>query len=137
MTEGWYFDDYLVLLSLAERSRAAENYRLAEYLPDSELLGLRNWDDFILRSHSGEVFCAPTVPLCGKYSSPYSLPESRELTPDSRIAGKIKWYVKPLIFGGSATEPANTAWVSHEQHAQLVVWWNEQYQSLASASSAA
>ena len=47
------------------------------------------------------------------------------LKPDSRFAGKIKWYVKPIAFGGDPDIETNLTWVDHEQHSQLVRWWND------------
>ena len=60
--EGWFGDDYLILFSPAEIAVASESYALTEWLPGFELLGLRNWDDFIVRDSSGQVFVVPTVP---------------------------------------------------------------------------
>lgn len=51
------------------------------------------------------------------------------LEPDSRFKGKIKWYTTPIAFGGDAKLGENMTWVSHEEHAQLVRWWNNQYRS--------
>jgi hypothetical protein len=53
---------------------------------------------------------------------------------DDRFAGKIKWYVTPLVFGGDPKIGDNLVWVSHEEHAQLVRWWNEQYRALKGAT---
>jgi hypothetical protein len=40
------------------------------------------------------------------------------------------WMHRPqpnLVFGGNLEDTANLTWVTHEQHAQLVVWWNKEY----------
>ena len=52
------------------------------------------------------------------------------LTPDPRFAGRIKWYVQPVAFGGDPTHEANILWVGHEQHGELVRWWNDLYLTL-------
>jgi hypothetical protein len=52
------------------------------------------------------------------------------LQPDGRFAGKIKWYLKPIAFGGNASVGENLVWVSHDEHAQLVKWWNDKYRSM-------
>ena len=38
--------------------------------------------------------------------------------------GKIKWYVKALVFGGDPQSALNVIWVTHDQHAELVKYWN-------------
>jgi hypothetical protein len=131
MREGWHDDDYLVLLSDQESSDASRGYGIQGYLPGYQILGLRSWDDFIVRDASGGVFTVPTVPIDPQYLAAWTLPpDSALLKPKWRFTGQIKWYTKPLIFGGDAGDPANTLWVSREQHMQLVAWWNLQYREV-------
>jgi hypothetical protein len=80
---------------------------------------------------SGQTYSVPTVPLDTKHLSSFSLPDGETtLRPDGRFTGKVKWYVKPIVFGGDASFVENVALVSHEEHAQLVKWWNDLYRSL-------
>jgi len=131
MREGWHDEDYLVLLSDQESSNASRGYGIPGYLPGYQILGIRSWDDFIVRGASGGVFTVPTVPMDPQYLAAWTLPrDSALLKPDLRFTGRIKWYTKPLVFGGDARDPANTLWVSHEQHMQLVTWWNLQYREM-------
>jgi hypothetical protein len=130
MVEGWYNDKYLVILSQNERGAATGQYKFEQFLPGYSLVGLRGWDDLIVRDQAGATFTLPAVPLEPSYLEPFNVPETQSLKADARLSGKVKWYLKPLIFGGSAQDNANLAWVTHEQHASLVVWWNEQYKSL-------
>jgi hypothetical protein len=47
--------------------------------------------------------------LDAEYLSPFQFPsEQVTLEPDPRFAGKIKWYVQPLVFGGDAEAAENT-----------------------------
>lgn len=135
MIEGWHNGEYLVILSQGESAEAAGRYKFEQFLPGFSLVGLRGWDDFIVRNQAGIAFTLPAVPLEASSAEPFSLPESLVLDPDARFAGKVKWYLKPLVFGGSAQDNANLAWVTHEQHAALVTWWNEQYKSLKAHSA--
>jgi hypothetical protein len=135
MKVGWSGNDYLILFSGAEIAAATERYALASELPGYQVAGLRGWDDFILRDARGTTYCAPTVPLSQEYLSPFALPQEPTLSPDSRFIGKIKWYVKPVVFGGDAKSEENLIWVNHEQHGQLVRWWNEQYRSIKRGTS--
>src|ERR1700722_12808450 len=131
MREGGHDEDYLVLLSDSECSDASRGYGIERYLRGYQILGLRSWDDFIVRDESRGIFTVPTVPLAPQYLAAWTLPrDSALLKPDSRFTGQIKWYTKPLVFGGDASDPNNTLWVSHEQHVQLVIWWNSKYREV-------
>jgi len=127
MREGWLNDDYLILFSEAELENVSQRYGFAQSLPDLTVIGIRGWDDFIVRDRCGDIYTIPTVPLDQRYLQAYTLPEASALEPDGRFQGKIKWYITALIFGGNANDSKNLTWVSHVQHAELVVWWNKQY----------
>ncbi|HKF23712.1 MAG TPA: hypothetical protein VKE93_19205 [Candidatus Angelobacter sp.] len=130
MKEGWHGKEYLILFAESEVANASERYAISECIPGCQVLGFRGWDDFIVRDSLGNVHSVPTVPLDTKYLSPLSLPSELDLAPDPRFGGKIKWYVKPLVFGGDANHADNLIWVSHDEHAQLVRWWNDLYRSV-------
>jgi hypothetical protein len=134
MHEGWHGEDYLVLLSDQESADASRGYGIQEYLPGYKIIGLRNWDDFIVRDASGGVFTVPTVPMDRQYLAAWILPATDQLAPDARFTDRIKWYTKPLVFGGNASEATNTVWVSPEQHMQLVTWWNALYRDVGEGS---
>jgi hypothetical protein len=125
MREGWLDEDYLVLFSYQESLDASQGYGIQGHLPGYQILGLRGWDDFIVRDATGCVYTVPSVPMLSRYLSIWTLPpDSAMLEPDSRFAGKIKWYTKPIAFGGDPSDPNNTSLISHQQHRQLVSWWN-------------
>ena len=128
MIEGWYGGDHLILFnevgSNAARLMAQIGYKV---------IGLRGSDDFLLQDSSGATYCAPTVPAVAENVSAYGLPSAgATLSPDDRFQGKIKWYVKPIVFGGDPESQENIIWISHDQHAQLVKYWNGLYRSLKS-----
>ena len=131
MKEGWLGDEYLILFEGSEIDAAADRYALALALPGFDLIGLRGWDDFIVRDQDGDVFSVPTVPFGIKELTPFQMPNGvPDLQPDDRFAGRIKWYVKPVVFGGDPKIGDNLVWVTHAEHAELVRWWNEQYREL-------
>ena len=130
MTEGWLNEHYFILFSDAEIGEASEKYGIAQSLPGFKVLGLRGWDDFLVCDAMGNTYSVPTVPLDQQYLKEATVPQNHSLKTDSRFKEKIKWYLKPVVFGGDANESANLTWVSHEQHAGLVVWWNIQYRDL-------
>ena len=102
-------------------SRQHCGYALPQFLPGYEVVGLRGWDDLIIRDSAGQTYSVPSVPLVTKYLEPYSIPEG-DLVPEELLSGKIKWYVQPLAFNGDPELESNMIWVTHEQHGQLVVW---------------
>jgi hypothetical protein len=130
MKEGWLGDEYLILFEGSEISAGAGRYAVDVALPGFELIGLRSWDDFIVRDQNHEYFIVPTIPFERGELTPFQMPNGAlDLDPDERFAGRIKWYVKPLKFGGDPEIGDNLVWVSHEEHARLVRWWNELYRS--------
>jgi hypothetical protein len=131
MTEGWRGDDYFILFSAAEVSEQSGRYGIAELLPDFRVLGLIGWDDFIVQDAAGATFKIPTVPCDPQYLEPIQLPDPVKLVADSRVRGKIKWYVTPLVFGGDPNPGDNLTWVAHDKHTSLVRWWNAKYREIA------
>jgi hypothetical protein len=125
MTEGWYGDEHLILFDGAEVAAASERYAISQFLPNYRIIGLRGWNYFILQDSGGRIYSVASVPIVAAHLSPYALPSAgSRLMPDDRFTGKIKWYVTPTVFGGDPKLGENVIWVSHEQHAQLVRWWN-------------
>ena len=129
MLEGWHNDDYLVLSEgKAEADHITELYGISEYLPDYTVVGLRGWDDFIVADSQGRLFGIPTLPLDPKGLTPFVVQiDPAALKPDQRFTKKVKWYVKPILFGGDWRANENIAWLSLEEHAELVRWWNKFY----------
>ena len=135
MQEGWLGDEYLILFSKKELQTISEGYEIGSMLPGYEVIGLRGWDDFLVREGGGAVFSVPTLPCIPDGLRPFSIPERADgLLADRRYAGKIKWYIKPLIFGGDPASGENLTWVTHDMHAKLVKWWNARYRELSRKS---
>jgi hypothetical protein len=132
MNEGWCNGDYLVLFSEEESHAKTQQYNLPASLPGYRVVGLKGWDDFIVVAPTGTFFSVPTVPANERYLQAFNFPSPLVLDADERFLGKVKWYTKPIIFGGDPNAGDNLTWVDHEQHAQLVNWWNEQYRGIAS-----
>ena len=90
------------------------------------LSGLIGWDDFLIKNTSGEIFSVPTIPLLARYIEPLNF-QQLTLEADENYKGKIKWYIKPLVFGGDPGADNNLAWLTHEDHVKAVKWWNKKY----------
>jgi len=132
MIEGWHGDNYLVLFQ-DEAHSLEKAYGIGELLPGYELLGLKGWDDFIVRNAEGEMFTVPTVPTDAARLEPFSLTNgASNLIADPRFAGRVKWYVQPIVFGGDPKLGPNVTWVPIQKHAELVQWWNKKYREVKS-----
>ena len=131
MKEGWIGDDYIILFE-EESSLLDEGYAVADFLSGYQLVGLRSWDDFIVQDSRGIKFTVPTVPLLAAHLRRLDLEfRPADLVADQGITGRIKWYIKPVCFGGDPNAGPNLQWVTLEQHTQLVKWWNQKYRELA------
>jgi len=64
--------------------------------------------------------------------SPYRGPG--RITCTVTVIGKIKWYIKPVLFGGEPELSDNIKWVELDQHAQLVRFWNQKYREIRPGS---
>lgn len=132
MQEGWYQEQHFILFDEDEAEAATQRYAIAETLPGFRIVGLRGWDDFILRHTARRLFTVPTLPAIARYLAPLSdLPPYLES--DHFRRGFIKWYVQPLVFGGSPEVEDNVIWLDQQQHAAIVVWWNRKYRAIVSA----
>jgi hypothetical protein len=133
MKEGWIDDSYLILFeSEQEQVEITAGYHLQKYYPEHRIQAILGWDDFIVINESGENFRVPTVPLAQKNLEKYELPyQNAKLEADERFTGKIKWYVKPVVFGGDPTSKENTTWIDMKTHQELVIWWNEKYHEVS------
>jgi hypothetical protein len=136
MREGWAEDDYLIIFSDSEVGFATVRYQMDRFLPGYVVVGLKSWDDVIVQDGEGNTYTVPSVPLVAKFLDRYSLQRDVQLEADTQLSGKIKWYVKPIFFGGDPGVGDNLDWVSHVQHGELVVWWNDLYNDTYGRSDA-
>jgi hypothetical protein len=93
-------------------------------------IGSAGWDDFIVQDVAGRSYSIPTVPLDFQYLSPFNIPPNVNLVKAERFEGKVKWYVKPIGFGGDPKAEDNITWLSLEQHTQWVRWRNDLHRSV-------
>lgn len=129
MVQGWHNDDYLILFQeQSESVNLAGLYGLANYLPGYSLVGIKGWDNFIVCTAANQFFTVPTVPMDMRYLQPLDFAvDFTKIRADKRFADKIKWYLKPIVFGGDPNDEGNIAWLSLNQHADAVKWWNQLY----------
>jgi hypothetical protein len=132
MKEGWIDDTYVILFEGDdEQAEITEGYELQRYLPGYRIQAISGWDDFIIKNREGEQYRVPIVPLVQKYlEKQEQAKENREIEADARFAGRIKWYIKPVIFGGDPNSEENMTWIDLKTHQEYVKWWNNLYQDV-------
>ena len=82
MIEGWYGDDYLIFFEESELSSAETRYNFTTLLPGFQIVGLRGWNDFIVRDSAGHTYSVPTVPIDKRYLETFAVPsEHPNLSP--------------------------------------------------------
>jgi hypothetical protein len=130
MKEGWINNEYHIIFDETEMEKITEDYGIKECLPGYQILELLGWDDFII-SDGKQKFRIPTIPLTLEYIENYENNyDTEHIETDERLRGKIKWYIKPLIFSGNPNDDSNISWVNISQHQELVKFWNRQYQNI-------
>jgi hypothetical protein len=127
MREGWSGPNYLMLFDRTEIASATARYGIMRQLPGFVVIGLYAWHDLLLEDKAHQVFTVPTVPLSLALVQPLAHAEFGNLESDASLHGKIKWYITPLAFGGSPLSESNITWITLEDHARLVQWWNDKY----------
>ena len=132
MITGWLDRDYLTLFDdQIEAIQKTQEYGITDVIANFTLIGLISWDDFILKDKNGAIFSVPTVPLDQQFLKPINLViDQTKIKADSSIQDKIKWYIQPIVFGGSPTSNENIAWIDIEQHIQAVRFWNQKYKMI-------
>jgi hypothetical protein len=129
MKEGWHGDEYVILFEGGELEERQKAYKIDFRLPGYRLLGLVGWDDFLVKDFKTEkIYSIPTVPIADQHKQEWLIEiDHKMLKADPRFQGKVKWYVKPIVFGGNPSAGENMIWISHEDHVQLVNYWNKVY----------
>lgn len=131
MNEGWFHVQYVILFDEQEQISFTEQYSLAEFLPGYRIGGLWGWDNFMLLDHDGNRFLVPTIPLIPKYIETFAeVIDSSKFELDVKRKGRIKWYVKPIVFSGSPTDDDNMVWITLSDHIDLVKFWNRLYRNI-------
>jgi hypothetical protein len=132
MIQGWSNDNYLIVFEeQLEAVAITERYGLLKFLPGFTLVGLIDWDSFVLRDADDRFYTVPTVPLVAQHLKPFTFDiDLLTLRSDSRFTDKIKWHIQPIIFGGNPQSEQNMIWITLDQHTEAVIWWNNKYREL-------
>ena len=135
MKEGWNSDSYLILFDQDEVNTITESYGIPTYLPGYKVVAIQGWDDFIVENTNGERFIVPTIPLTEKHLTPFHGSNGwTSLKSDLQRAGKIKWYITPIVFGGDPNQGPNLTWIDFSTHQQAVRYWNDLYRDISKST---
>ena len=125
MNHFWINKEHYNILSTEESARY--EVVLKKYINKFRVIGIVGWDNFILSDGSNH-FSIPTVPVDQKYLKELEYPDLKPMTKSEQSEhSKIKWYLTPLIFGGSPDSESNIAWVTIDEHIKLITFWNQKY----------
>jgi hypothetical protein len=127
MDEGWNSNKYWIIFNKKEITQYTKSYDIERYLKGYKIIGLLGWDDFIVEDKTKRHFTVPTIPISSKYLNEIDYKVITQVEEDPRYKGKIKWYIKPIVFGGNPNDSNNIKWISIEEHIQIVRWWNNTY----------
>ena len=129
-SEGWSFDTYYIFFKKSDYDSFTIGYGINKHFPELKVVGLIDWDTFILKQSKKIYFTCPCLPTTKSglaKLSKASLPT--KLEKDPRFTDKVLWRVQPIIFGGSPDSEDNMALVTYEQHQQLIIFWNKTFQN--------
>ncbi|MEM9400752.1 MAG: hypothetical protein AAF984_11140 [Verrucomicrobiota bacterium] len=131
MQEGWLGNEYIVLFEEDEISQKSVAYNVEQLLPGHRILGLISWDDFLVVDQATEqVYRVPTIPASLMNRKIWTADiKTDEFCHDQRYTGKVKWHVRPTALGGNPESSKNLVWISHDEHPELVKYWNEMHSS--------
>jgi len=123
----FWVDDIHYNLFEEEEHLLISKYKIDLYISGYKLIGLIGWDEFLLEKDK-KYFKVPTVPIdINNLEEISDICKLNELTNKESIYDKIKWYTKPIVFGGNPKDEKNIIWVDIEQHIKLVTFWNNKY----------
>jgi hypothetical protein len=144
--EGFVGSTYVVLYAAEQLLAFNASYHVSEFTPGFLLFGSNAIGDafaFDVRSDDSRLVLLPFIPLRPDLAEPLGAtiseflhgllvdPPDPPLTPNPAAIGKEAHDIKPIAFGGDPNDHKNKALVPREQHAELVVFWNQTYQRLA------
>jgi hypothetical protein len=127
MKEGWNSDKYWILFNKEEIPIITRRYNIEKFIKGYKIIGLMNWEDFILEDKNGKHYLMPTIPIDLKHIKAIEYSEITEFKEARKYKGKIKWYIKPIIFLGNPDDKKNISWINLEEHVKMVKLWNDKY----------
>jgi hypothetical protein len=141
--EGPTGASYLRLYPVEELAARNEAYAVSEFYPGLNIFGSNGGGEAyaFMKGTPPSVVRVPFIPLSpafavsvgGSFSELIqTLTEEGEAEPgiNSSLLGLEIHEVKPVVLGGSPTDPENKVYVAPPKHAELSVFWNRLYRRL-------
>ena len=143
--EGFIQHCYFRLYSTEQLLSLNQAYQVTRFAPGLVIFGSNGSGEafgFDARQSPMEIVRIPFIPLDFEYAEPMGQTFVEFLQAleqadqgrgspkiDRRRIGKEVHEIQPIVFGGSPTDAKNKALVPLEQHAELAVFWNSNYQN--------
>jgi hypothetical protein len=137
--EGWVGGEYLAVWPTAEIADLNRVARVAEFAPRLVAFATDGGGEgYFFDRDTGDFFRAPMIGL-GHIEAEVAAPTfdgllrwiaartpAHETPPvaDTSRFGQVIHEVKPILFGGSPTDPANKVLLPLAKYAEVVAWWN-------------
>src|SRR4051812_12487051 len=149
--EGFVGQSYFRLYPVENLAKLNAAFGVQEFAPGLVIFGSNGGGEafaFDMRTSAPGVVQLPFIPMAYEYiieRSPsfadflvrMARPDPGDhrtlpthINPDT--LGKEIHEITPIVFGGSPTDPANKAYLTTEQYAEYVVWWNRTYRNVRS-----
>jgi hypothetical protein len=146
--EGFVGNTYVIFFAAEDVLSLNAAYHVSDLAPGFFLIGSNAIGDAIVfdcRTAVCRLVLVPFIPLMPDVAEPIgsSITEFLDaqlldapdppLKPNPAAIGKEVHDIKPMAFGGDPNDLANKAFVPRQQHAELVVFWNQTYQRLTAS----
>jgi hypothetical protein len=140
--DGFIGDKYFILWRAEELSTFNDGYEVSKYAPGLLMFGSNGGGDgfaFDTRTSSYRVMQVPFVGMSAAdefhVAASFNglleqmrkqMAHSSERPPksDPTLRGKEIFEIKPIVLGGSATDPENKVALTRGQHMEVVRYWN-------------
>ena len=140
--EGFVGTDFLILWRIEELAKLNQEYELERYAPGLVLFGSSGGGEgygFDFRHNNCRIVRVPFVGMEWRLAviTANSFTEflntiathagnfrHHSITTVQRTPGAELFEIKPILLGGSPTDPSNKVWLTRIQHTEAVRYWN-------------
>ena len=146
--EGFIGEQFVRLYSVEQLMTFNPAYGLDEFMPGFVLIGSDGGGEAYMLNAKltpAPVLQIPFIPMIESYGRPIAPSVAAwnqalaAIPPDSNVKHmptsptfqREIYEVKPIVFGGSPTDPKNKALIPLDKYAELVVWWNRTFRTMS------
>lgn len=137
--EGFLNTNYIRLYDSTHLEHLNEEYGSNKYIPGFTIIGSIDGEALCIDQNNA-VYRIPFIPLRSDHAKKLetdleelkkSAGTEMQITDTTyELYGKELHFIKPVVFGGSPTDPANRKYVTQSEHIELCDFWNSKYSEL-------